>query len=575
MIRFSIGKKIGLSFAVMLVLLVTLAGTLFWTLQSTKQQLKEIEQAAEGNALAMGAALYFKGTVAAIRGYIAYGDEKFYKQVEDNLAKALEKENELLNNVRPEKKQDVQKLIDATEKYKAGLLYDLSPVIRAYFKESAAGNVENAQRNKEQVNKIAAGLLPYTEEIARITEELASSNEKVVNNSILKGISEANTANIISLTLTAIAIIIGVALSIMIPRAIRNPISAMLAGTQKFAAGDWREPIAISSTDELGELAGALNTMRERMHTMIRDILHSSEQVAASSEELTASAEQSAQAADQVASAVTDVAKGADHQLSAADESTATIEQMSASIHQVAANANVVSSSSEETAIAARNGAEAITTAVSQMTSIEDAVVQSAGVVEKLGERSKEIGQIVDTISGIAGQTNLLALNAAIEAARAGEQGRGFAVVAEEVRKLAEQSQEAAKQIAGLIGEIQAETGKAVEAMEMGTKEVKTGTAVVNIAGKAFNEIVILVNQVSSQIREISAAIQQMASASQSVVSSVKEIAAISKDTASQTQSVSAATEEQSASMEEIASSSQALAKLAEELQRTVNMFKI
>lgn len=146
-----------------------------------------------------------------------------------------------------------------------------------------------------------------------------------------------------------------------------------------------------------------------------------------------------------------------------------------------------------------------------------------------MGERSKEIGQIVDTISGIAGQTNLLALNAAIEAARAGEQGRGFAVVAEEVRKLAEQSQEAAKKIAELIGEIQGDTDKAVIAMNEGTREVKTGAEVVNVAGAAFREIAEMVTQVSGQVKEISAALQQMASGSRQVASSVKKIDELSR----------------------------------------------
>ncbi len=575
MIKLSIGKRIGLGFFVMLLLVVVLAGSSFWTSHFTKQQLESIGASTERNSLATDVALNFKATVASIRGYIAYGDEKFYKQVDDNLTKALESENELLSKSRPEKKQDVQKLIDATNKYKAGLLNDLSPAVRAYFKESAAGNTESAQHYKEQVNKIAASLMPYTDEITNITNDLSTSNEKVVKDSIELAIGETNKANINATILSIIAVIIGAVLGIMIPRSIRNPITTMLAGTQQFAAGDWRDQITISSSDELGDLAAALNTMREKMRSMIRDISRSSEQVAASSEELTASAEQSAQAASQVASSVADVAQGADQQLNDVGESTAAVEQMSASIQQVATNTNLVYNSSEKTAAAANNGAKAINVAINQMSSIENTVINSASVVEKLGERSNEIGQIVDTISGIAGQTNLLALNAAIEAARAGEQGRGFAVVAEEVRKLAEQSQEAAKQIEELIGEIQGETEKAVEAMQTGTKEVKTGTEVVNTAGQAFSEIAVLVEQVSTQIREISATIQQMASGSQTVVSSFKDIAAISKETAGQTQSISAATEEQSASMEEIASSSQALAKLAEDLQNAVNIFKV
>jgi len=196
-------------------------------------------------------------------------------------------------------------------------------------------------------------------------------------------------------------------------------------------------------------------------------------------------------------------------------------------------------------------------------------------VVAKLGERAKEIGQIVDTIAGIAGQTNLLALNAAIEAARAGEQGRGFAVVAEEVRKLAEQSQEAAGKIAELIGEIQGDTDKAVVAMNDGTREVKTGAEVVNAAGAAFREIVTLVSQVSVSVKEISAAVQEMAGGSQQIVGAVKKIDTLSKSSAAEAQSVSAAAEEQLASMEEIASSSQALAQLAQDLQAAVAKFRI
>ena len=209
------------------------------------------------------------------------------------------------------------------------------------------------------------------------------------------------------------------------------------------------------------------------------------------------------------------------------------------------------------------------------MTYIEQTVNNSAQVVAKLGERSKEIGQIVDTISGIAGQTNLLALNAAIEAARAGEQGRGFAVVAEEVRKLAEQSQDAAKKIATLISEIQGDTDKAVLAMSEGTREVKIGTEVVTAAGYAFEEIEVMVTEVSNQVKEISAAVQQMASSSQQIVSSVKEIDELSKNAAGEAQTVSAATEEQSASMEEIASSSQSLAKMAQDLQEAVSKFRV
>lgn len=354
---------------------------------------------------------------------------------------------------------------------------------------------------------------------------------------------------------------------------LENVISKL--GEMANSGGDLTQKIIIDSNDELGQLASVVNSLLNSMRQLIRQISQTSEQVAAAAEELTANAEQSAKATTQVAEIITEVAAGAEKQVNAVDATVAVVEQVSAGVQQVAASANAVSGKAEMTAAAAKEGDKALNAAMSQMDSIERTVSGSAQVVMKLGERSKEIGQIVDTISGIAGQTNLLALNAAIEAARAGEHGRGFAVVAEEVRKLAEQSQEAAKQIATLISEIQAETDNAVVAMSDGTREVKAGADVVNDAGKAFKEIVLLIGEVSSQVREISAAIQQMASGSQQIVSSVRDIDRISKDAAGQTQTVSAATEEQAASMEEIAASSQELARMAEELQGTIKKFRV
>lgn len=258
-----------------------------------------------------------------------------------------------------------------------------------------------------------------------------------------------------------------------------------------------------------------------------------------------------------------------------AKETGGVIGNMAENIDRLAHNTKQVALNSNTAADKARFGGDSVSKAVTQMAQIENTVNSSAKVVSKLGEQSKEIGEIVGTISGIASKTNLLALNAAIEAARAGEQGRGFAVVADEVRKLAEQSQEAAKKIAQLIGEIQIDTDKAVEAMNLGTQEVKTGAEVVSVAESTFGEIANLVFEVASQVEDTSVAMEKMVEESRNIVQASEKINKISDKTSAEAENVSAATEEQLASMEEIAGASQSLAQLAQELQQEVGRFKL
>lgn len=377
---------------------------------------------------------------------------------------------------------------------------------------------------------------------------------------------------LVNILVAVIAIFIG----FFVSRKIVLPIKEITITANMLAKGDLtQKDIIVNSTDEIGTVANTFNLMKNQLQQLIRQIGTTTQQVAASSEELTASAEQSAQATQSVAQTVGYVAEGTERQTTAVGKTTTVVKEMLDSIQQVADNANTVSEAADKTTISAQRGRTVVDSARQQMMIIEDAVGDSAKDVGKLGERSKEIGQIVDTISGIAGQTNLLALNAAIEAARAGEQGRGFSVVAEEVRKLAEQSQDAAKQISTLIYEIQLETENAVLAMNKGASEVNSGTVAVESAGEVFEEIVSLVAKVSSQVREISAAIQQVASGSQHISDSVHDIDVICQATSGQAQTVSSATEEQAATMEEIANASHSLAEMAGELQNAVSRFKV
>ena len=404
---------------------------------------------------------------------------------------------------------------------------------------------------------------------------------RTINNQAAKTNAEVSeTVKYRAVMLSIIILIIMLTSSVIIAyklsHYINNSLQIIQTALNKLRDGDFRiTPRTFTQNDEFGALADSLADMRENVNKLLKDIHQSSETVASSSQELTASSDQSAQVTNNIAQSISDVAAMNEQQSDSVNTTFSAVKQISANIEEIASNANIASSNAEAASKEAGDGGNSIRTAISQMESIEKVVSESAAVVNELGEHSKEIGMIVETITGIAEQTNLLALNAAIEAARAGDQGRGFAVVAEEVRKLAAESQEAAEKIANLIGTIQSQTENAVQSMNAGTSEVKKGSAIVKKSGIAFNHIIELNNGVAKQVKGIAQTTEEVAKASTNVTNAIQNVEQASKKVANQTQTVSAATEEQSASMEEIASASQNLAEIAQKLNEDVNSFKV
>ncbi|MBO6203788.1 MAG: methyl-accepting chemotaxis protein [Selenomonas sp.] len=357
---------------------------------------------------------------------------------------------------------------------------------------------------------------------------------------------------------------------------ITKPIVALEGQAAQLADGNLRvDKLPITTSDEIGSMTQAFNTMQEHLHDLISKMAATSEQVAAASEELTANAQQSADAAVHVAETIGEVSAGMDKQLVDIDGAKKNVDSVFNDITAMTEKTKKVSEASVNTSDAAKQGELLMQEATNKMAHIETSVMNSADVVRTLGESSQQIGQIVEAISSIADQTNLLALNAAIEAARAGEHGRGFAVVADEVRKLAAESQESAEQIKERILTIQKDTAHAVAAMEEGKTEVELGAKAIKDVGEQFQDIMGQVNGIKTQIDEITSSVNSVSSGAGNIVEAVDSIDSVSRKTADHTSSISAATEEQSASNEEIAAASQSLAHLASDMQAAINKFKL
>lgn len=560
--KWTVRKKLIAAFSALLLLMLFAGGTGIW---ATNKVSTEYEFLLDDRAHKVNLIDYLiqvqKDEVSAVRGFLLYQHDTFLQEHEKSEVEFQEYYETLKTLiVIPQAVELVDKLLDEQEVYRT--LSEETINLRKANDDEYIAMAKQASDQGEYIIEIADEIKQLQ---VTLMEEARAELDRIIT----------TTRNIVIGLLVA-AFISGLVLATFIAMNIAPPIQRMTRHLEQVATGNLAlEPVTIKNSDEIGDMAKALNQMVTDLRGTIHQTGESAMELAAQSEQLSASSQESLAASQMVANVAEEGMNANEEQVRIVGESVAALSEMTTGIQQIATGNEEMISSSEVMMNLVSDGSNIVSHVSEQMTDIHRTIKEASEQIRVMATHSEEIQKATALITDISEQTNLLALNAAIEAARAGEYGNGFAVVAEEVRNLAEQSRQSTEEIASMVEIIQNDANNAVYSIELGDSKVTEGLSASDQSLTIFNEIEKAVNHTGSSVESVSAAIEEIQAMSEEVASGAHKVKELAETSMGNAQETSAATEEQLATVEQIASSNQQLAHLAEDLQLEVSRFKL
>lgn len=559
--KYSISKKLWLSFSISIVLILIVNGIGLIALSSINNKYERIlENDMQRIVYAKELEIAQKDLSARLMEFVALNKAT----AKSEMAKDIEKGKAAIENLLAlSKDEESTKLLAQLQQKKDLLIESNNLVIELKSKRQ---DVSAAQLTSMGLNT----------EILKIITEIIEVQQKNITNTRDEISRTYENTKISMLVFTLLSAILAFAISTYVSRHISKPVGQVTEALDQIAQGNLAiAPLHIKNRDEIGLMGNNFNRMLEDLRSIVSNVNDSSVQVAANAQELSASSQQSLASSQMVA-------HSAENQLTTSTEQARLMETSMVSMEELRTSINQIADDNEQMLQVTGNvkelideGSKSIQNVVNQMETIHETFVDTTTMMREMEQHSNSIQNITNIITDIADQTNLLALNAAIEAARAGEHGQGFAVVADEVRKLAEQSKNSATQIEGMVQQIQQTSNEATKMIVAGGTKVDEGMEKTTESLQIFQNIESGSVEVVYRVESVSAAVEEIQAMTGSVTNSVKHVQQLAAQTTNTASDTSAATEEQLASTEEISHNAQALSELAERLQQDVNHFKL